>query len=293
MTKDCKNMNTWMVYVHTTPNNKKYVGITSVGINKRWGKNGGHYKGQMFYRAIKKYGWGNINHEIIAENIFYNKAKDIEIFLIEFFRTHEYDFGYNLTKGGDGHNGVKASEETKEKQRNNREGIKACGYGNFPSDKTKQKMSNSGKNKVFTNETRKKMSVEKNKPVFQYDKDGNFINTYNSASKASNILKINIGNLCACCRNVVKFAGGYHWSYELIDNPETVRKILNNEIILPIIKTRNEKPVIQLDLNDNIVNEYKSAKDASIATNIPSQEISQSCKNIRKVTRGFKWRFKL
>ena len=250
-------------------------------------------RGKCFLEQLKKYGWRNIAHEIVAENLFYKQAIEIEINLIEKYKSYERDFGYNITKGGDGHSGFKASKETKDKMSKNREGVKAYAYGNFPSDKTKQKMSKSGKNKVFKNETRDKMSIEKNKPVFQYDRDGNFINTYNSASEASNVLKINIGNLCACCRNVVKIAGGYHWSYESINNPETIRKILNNEIILPIIKTRNEKPVVQLDLNDNIINEYKSAKDASIATNIPAQEISQSCKNIKKVTRGFKWRFKL
>jgi len=54
MTKDSKNKSIWLVYMHTTPNNKRYVGVTSVGVEKRWEKNGNHYKGQMFYRAIKK-----------------------------------------------------------------------------------------------------------------------------------------------------------------------------------------------------------------------------------------------
>jgi len=292
MTKDCKNLNTWVVYMHTTPSNKKYIGMTSTGVNTRWGNKGIRYKDQMFYRAINKYGWDNITHEIISENLNYNQAKELEINLIEKYQTYKYEFGYNLTKGGEGHNGFKTSEETKEKMRNNREGANACSYGSFPSEETKLKMSVSAKNKVFTKETREKMSINKFKQVFQYDKEGNFINTYISASEASNKLNINIGNICACCRHIKKIAGGYFWSYEEINNPNIIKQILNNELVLPIIKTRNEKAVIQLDLNNNIINEYESIKSASITTDIPEQEISQSCKNPRKVTREFKWRYK-
>ena len=52
----------WTVYVHIIPKeiseydyDKYYVGITSRPVKYRW-NNGNHYKEQLFYKAIKKYG---------------------------------------------------------------------------------------------------------------------------------------------------------------------------------------------------------------------------------------------
>jgi hypothetical protein len=50
--------NNYVVYVHINKfNGKKYVGLTKHGEdpNKRW-RNGTHYEGTYFGRAINKYG---------------------------------------------------------------------------------------------------------------------------------------------------------------------------------------------------------------------------------------------
>ena len=49
----------WCVYVHISPSNKYYVGITSKEPKVRWGHNGNAYQTQYFSNAIKKYGWDN------------------------------------------------------------------------------------------------------------------------------------------------------------------------------------------------------------------------------------------
>lgn len=92
---------TFVVYVHTTPSNKKYVGITSNGVNRRWKKDGAGYKGKPFYRAIEKYGWDNITHEILHENLFYKEACEKEKYYIALWQTNDGVHGYNCTDGGD------------------------------------------------------------------------------------------------------------------------------------------------------------------------------------------------
>lgn len=48
---------TWCVYMHTSPSNKVYIGITC-DVKHRWRSNGEGYKGgTRIYYAIKKYGW--------------------------------------------------------------------------------------------------------------------------------------------------------------------------------------------------------------------------------------------
>ena len=59
------------VYRHIFPNGKSYIGITSKKPNQRWENGKGYSKtGQnAIYNAIKKYGWDNIKHEILFDNL--------------------------------------------------------------------------------------------------------------------------------------------------------------------------------------------------------------------------------
>lgn len=291
MTNESKESCTWKVYVHITPSNKKYVGITSRDVKKRWNGGLGYKSCTSFYRAIQKYGWDNIEHKILEDELSFEEAERKEQFYIEKYQSNNPNYGYNMTIGGLGSNGFRLSVEKKKVLSNKRQGINAVGYGFFPSDETKQKMSDKAKGRKLNKLSREKMSNIKKKPVYQYDLHGNFIQRFDSAIQAADKFGINRGNLCSCCRNVMKSAGGYFWSYEVIHNPELIRNHLNGVQCFPIIKGRNEKPVYKLDLFGNMIERYESIKSASIDTGIPSQEISQACKNKNKVTREFKWKY--
>lgn len=93
----------WCVYVHTNKiNSKRYVGITGRKTDVRWGFNGNGYKGQVFFHAIDKHGWGNFEHEIITEGVSEQEAKLLEIELISKYNSNSSQYGYNVTGGGDG-----------------------------------------------------------------------------------------------------------------------------------------------------------------------------------------------
>lgn len=292
MTPECKNCNTWKVYMHISPSGKKYIGITSRKTYKRWGGKGQYYKEcPYFYNAIQKYGWENIKHEILNDSLSYKEAIELEKYYIELYDTNNPDFGYNLTKGGEGHNGYKLSEEKKKILSEKRQGVNALNYNNFPSDETKKKMSESAKNKIFTDETKEKMSKEKMKTVYMYTLEGVFIKSFPSASEASKKTGVNLGNICSCCRNIIKKPGGYFWSYKKIDNPQLIIDHISGINPFEPVYSRNEKPVYKMTLNDEIICRYNSIKEASLDTNIPAQEISQACKNNKKVTREYKWKY--
>lgn len=101
----------WTVYMHINKiNGKKYIGITSTKPEKRW-KNGHGYKKQMFYNAIKKYGWDNFEHKILYTELTECDAKSKEIELIDKYNTVFKEFGYNNDIGGGiGKIGVKNTE---------------------------------------------------------------------------------------------------------------------------------------------------------------------------------------
>lgn len=275
--------------MHTSPSMKRYIGITSRHPIKRWKKDGSGYKDQPhFWNAIQKYGWDNFKHEIILQVNTLEDACNIEKYLIKHYKTYDRKYGYNLTLGGEGR---LLTNEQKKNLSTQRQGPNACGYGYFPSEETKQKMSEAAKGKTFNKDTREKMSNAKKKIVYQYNLNGEYINTFKSATEGSKFTGTNIGNLCACCRNVVKQANGFFWSYDFIEDPSIIQLYLNGEIDFSTIKTRNEKQVIQMDLNNNELKIFNSILDASQETGIPAQEISQACKNPKKVTRKFKWKY--
>jgi group I intron endonuclease len=102
----------YCVYKHTCPNGKVYIGITSTSLEKRW-QSGKGYKTQVFYRAIQKYGWDNILHEVLFDSLTKKEAEDKEIELIAYYKSNQKEHGYNINNGGSAV-GVH-SEETKRK----------------------------------------------------------------------------------------------------------------------------------------------------------------------------------
>lgn len=71
----------YIVYVHITPDGMHYYGVTS-NIKHRWSGNGCMYKHSSLYPYIEKFGWENIQHKVLYENLSYNDALLIEDSLI-------------------------------------------------------------------------------------------------------------------------------------------------------------------------------------------------------------------
>lgn len=101
------------VYKHIFPNGKIYIGITLQKPENRWINGKGYHHNSYMINAIKKYGWENIKHEILFDNLTKEQAIEKEIELIAFYRSNERDFGYNIESGGNYAGSV--SEETKRK----------------------------------------------------------------------------------------------------------------------------------------------------------------------------------
>lgn len=93
--EEIESLDNWCLYIHTFPDEKKYVGI-SMSPFTRWKNDGSGYKDQpKMWEAIQKYGWENIKHEIILENLNEKTAKQIEKALILQYQTTIPALGYN------------------------------------------------------------------------------------------------------------------------------------------------------------------------------------------------------
>jgi len=236
-------MNDYCVYCHISPSNKKYVGI-SRDPEKRWNSGRGYSKNYRFYRAIRKYGWDNFSHIILAENLSLEDAEKMERDLIEKWNLTDYAHGYNLREGG--HNGafLPSSRALMSKSRiGNTNSV-----GRILSEAERKKISESLsayysahpnpfsgrrhsaetisklRNREFSNETRAKMrenhavvSGEANpsaRPIRQLSIDGEVICEYPYAKLAADKLGIDLSSIIKCCRGKTKTCGGYRWEYK-------------------------------------------------------------------------------
>lgn len=67
--------NTWSVYRHTFPDGKVYIGKTKEAPEERWGTYGRNYQGQRkVFNAILAFGWNNIKHEVLFNNLSAEEA---------------------------------------------------------------------------------------------------------------------------------------------------------------------------------------------------------------------------
>lgn len=151
----------YCVYKHTSPSGKVYIGITCQKPERRWGKNGERYKSKAksgdtyFWKAIQKYGWENIKHEIIASKLTREAACMLEQELIKKYNSFNSKFGYNLTLGGESNI---PTEETRKKLSLSRRKRKL-------SKQTKEKIRAAHLGKIVSIETRMKQSMlKKGKP---------------------------------------------------------------------------------------------------------------------------------
>lgn len=146
MTTQSNETSSWKVYIHTCLiTGWKYVGITyHDDPNVRWKNGNGYPHNTHFSSAIKKYGWDNFSHVIIAEGLTKHEANKIEEEHITKFK--KLGICYNITDGGEGHNGQPLPEEVRAK-------ISAT-------LKAKQQVPwNKGKTGVYTEETRYAMGA--------------------------------------------------------------------------------------------------------------------------------------
>lgn len=142
------------VYCHINKvNGKRYVGITKQKPETRWQSGNGYNNNEYFWRAIKKYGWKNFEHEILYENLIKEEAEKIEIQLIAEWETTNRSKGYNIANGGNHVGNV--SEETKKKISKKHKGIATESHR---TEETKRKISKGLKGIKRSDETKRKLS---------------------------------------------------------------------------------------------------------------------------------------
>ena len=61
--------NNYKVYCHLFPNGKRYIGITKQRLAIRFKNGYGYQRCSIMWKAIQKYKWRNIEHNVLFENL--------------------------------------------------------------------------------------------------------------------------------------------------------------------------------------------------------------------------------
>lgn len=251
-------MKEYCVYKHTSPSGKVYIGITSQKPKERW-DNGRGYKNNIYFcNAIQKYGWDNMNHEVLFENLTQEEAEHKEAELIALYKSDKREFGYNIALGGrinsvseetrrklsESHKGYVPTEEQRRKIGEAHRGEKHWNYGNRMSDEMRRRISEKQKG---------------NKPWCT----GRNL----TAEHRAKISKSHIG---------------------LKPSVETIAKWRTTNIERGAFKA-----VEQIEPNTNeTIAIFVSISEASKQTGLDHRSIQKVCKGQRKTAGGFKWRYK-
>lgn len=218
----------YIVYMHTSPNNKKYIGITSQHPNRRWRKNGDGYKDNpYFWRAIQKYGWDNFRHDILFSDLTKEEAEKKEIELIAYYRSNNADFGYNMSIGGEsGSKGYKYTNEQRKHMSEVHKGEKNGMYGKRHTKETIEKGRIAHLRENLSEDTIYKMSIAKKGKKRSDESIRKQIETisnkvicvetsmiYNGTKEAGRLNNIDPSCIAKVCRGERKTAGGFHWYY--------------------------------------------------------------------------------
>lgn len=216
------------VYKHTSPDGRIYIGMTGQRPQARW-QGGNGYKGNTYFtRAIRKYGWENFKHEIIADQLPKIVAQTLEILLIDAFKSNQRKYGFNISTGGESKSGTKISDWHKQR-------ISEASKGRTVSKETREKLSKASKstwsnqkhiehmreinkgsnNKMYGHVMTDDEKIQRGaKCVIQKDKQGNIVATYISIHQASEKTGIGRGGISDCCRHKLKTSGGYIWELD-------------------------------------------------------------------------------
>lgn len=210
-------MKTWIIYMYTFPNGKRYIGTTSRTLAQRQGANWqGYRRCTHLWRAIQKYGYKNIQQSILLKAIISaEQAGILEKNYIAYYDTANPEIGYNIRVGGDGaslktmeqdrldalrertrqlgrcNKGRVVSDETREKQRAAKLGKKRHPL----STETKAKIASANSAKNMTEATRKRRSLSKQKKVVAESNITGDIFTFPSVTDAAQFFNVRLSRM--------------------------------------------------------------------------------------------------
>ena len=196
-----------VIYKYTSKDGKVYIGQTKNPVRRKC-QHKNSKDSSYFHKAIQKYGFDYFTYEELFRAEFKDTStlKSVldkqEDYYINLYNSTDRNFGYNLRNGGT--NGYSHSEETRRK-------ISEGNKGKTLPEEQRKKISESLKGRK-----RPDLSQANSKTVYQYDKNYNLIQIWNSTKEAGEN-GYTQANISACCLGKRQTHKGFIWSYKLLN----------------------------------------------------------------------------
>lgn len=197
-------MSNYSVYVITSPEGKKYVGMTMHKPEYRWRNGEGYFQNKRFYADIKKFGWNQFKKEIAKSGMAREEAENMERLLISEYHSQNPNYGYNVEMGG---TPIFLAESTKRKMSEAHKGLPRDEiYRKHISESKLGKMNGMyGKTGSLNPKSRRVKRISDDE-VVEYE-------SISEASRKLNLSKNAFKNISACCMGKRRSAYGYIWRY--------------------------------------------------------------------------------
>lgn len=270
-------------------NGKIYIG-KSVNVEKRFkthindsfNENKPEYN-HLIHKAIRKYKVENFSFDIIEE------CDENELNSREMYWIHIYDCcvldgrdkGYNMTRGGEGSSSIDIYKVYELWD-------SGLSIGEIADTLNHDRHAISVRVKEYKNYTNKDnknrhydlVAKSRQKEICQYDLIGNFVEQYDSILEASEKTGIGYRTICSNIQGQTSSAGGFQWRYKDAPPPGEYNVRGNG------YKT----PIVQLDLEYNLINVFDSLKNAAKAVGLTSSStLSYAIKNQKSIIKGYRW----
>lgn len=306
--------NKYCVYKHTAPNGKVYIGITGCNPEDRWRKGYGyHNQNPHFENAIKKYGWDNITHEVICNQLSRENACEMERFFIQLYKSYDKRYGYNKTLGGD------SCAQTRERviEQYSLDGkllnkysslteaarMSHCNISRISDCANGKRLSTNQFIWLFADDSDKKSKLKfkiqekkhpsamcgganhQARPIEQYSLDGKYVATYSSAQEASEVLGIEYSSIKSAASQTKKqhkTSGGFIWIHA---DEQNKKEIIQSRMVKNV-----EKPISQYTLDGKHIRDFASITEAKSFLNT-NGKIGECASGQRKTACGYVWKF--
>lgn len=202
-----KKLDSYIVYRHTSPSGKVYIGITKRKPKERWERGRAYRRHGFFWNAVKKYGWDNMQHEILLEGISKSEAIYAEKYLIRWYKIH--NISYNLTDGGEGTVNFTAWNKGKKWPKEMIEKFKVA-HGGSNSYWWHREVSEEHRKHI--SEAKKGIATKVCK-VIQLTLTNECVKEWFSMSDAARTLGIDESGIAKCCRGKRNKCGNFKWQY--------------------------------------------------------------------------------
>lgn len=298
--------NSYVVYCHTSPNGKKYIGLTKNNPSRRWENGRAYRNNRHFFNAIKKYGWDNFKHDILESDLSKGEASLLESWFIAQYDTTNPEKGYNMTSGGEiGFKHVSStikiiSENSKRYWGNPvwREMMISKVTKANRNPKVRQKISKSVK-KLFNNaefrkrydlgrisfkEKQRGVKVWNHRAIRQYTLEGQLVRKFKTVSEAAETLGKPTQDISKCLVGKYKQAYGYIWIYD--NDPNPVKTI--QEKMSP---SKAKRKIIQYNLDGEYIREFDSIAEAKKTLGKPRARVAECARGLYPSAGGYIWKY--